>query len=70
MTPAGLLTQEEVNAVMNAPREALPSEVRAWARQNGFTVGDRGHMPKEVLEAYNRKHRKTKAIQKNPWSGA
>jgi Lsr2 len=27
-------------------------EVRAWARENGFTVSDRGRVSGEVLEAY------------------
>jgi hypothetical protein len=38
-----------------APRSAgSPSnaEVRSWARQNGFTVSDRGRVPASVLTAY------------------
>lgn len=27
--------------------------VRAWARENGFTVSDRGRVPGTVLEAYD-----------------
>ncbi|RKR74872.1 Lsr2 family DNA-binding protein [Frondihabitans australicus] len=29
-----------------------PSTVRAWAAANGFTVGVRGRLPKQVLDAY------------------
>jgi DNA polymerase-3 subunit epsilon len=35
-----------------APSEISPSAVRAWARVNGFEVGDRGRLPQEVTEAY------------------
>jgi hypothetical protein len=38
-----------------APRSAgSPSnaEVRSWARQNGFTVSDRGRVPASVVTAY------------------
>lgn len=30
--------------------------VRAWARHNGFTIGDRGRIPAPVLEAYAAAH--------------
>jgi DNA polymerase III subunit epsilon len=30
-----------------------PADVRTWARANGFEVGVRGRLPKEVLDAYN-----------------
>lgn len=30
--------------------------VRAWAAQNGFTVSERGRIPKNVLEAFNEAH--------------
>lgn len=29
------------------------AEVRAWARDNGYQVSDRGRIPNEVLEAYD-----------------
>jgi hypothetical protein len=37
-----------------APRPGPPSnvEVRAWARQNGFTVSDRGRVPASVMTAF------------------
>ncbi|WP_193432350.1 Lsr2 dimerization domain-containing protein [Tessaracoccus aquimaris] len=28
------------------------SEIRAWAKDNGFEVSDRGRIPAGVLEAY------------------
>jgi hypothetical protein len=28
-------------------------DMRTWARNNGFTVGERGRLPKEVVEAYS-----------------
>jgi hypothetical protein len=28
------------------------AEIRAWARQNGFTVSDRGRLPASVLTAF------------------
>ena len=33
-----------------------PSEIRAWARENGYTVPDRGRVSAEVREAYNAAH--------------
>lgn len=29
-----------------------PKEVRAWARENGYDVPDRGRIPSSILEAY------------------
>jgi hypothetical protein len=37
--------QRSVDASSNA-------EVRSWARQNGFTVSDRGRLPASVVTAY------------------
>lgn len=33
-----------------------PSEVRQWARENGFEVGVRGRLHQEVLDAYMAVH--------------
>ena len=33
-----------------------PSEIRAWARDNGFNVPDRGRVAAEVREAYAAAH--------------
>ncbi len=32
------------------------NDVRVWARDNGYTVSDRGRVPAEVREAYDRAH--------------
>lgn len=34
-------------------RKDLP-EVRAWARENGFTISARGRVPADALEAYDK----------------
>ena len=34
------------------PSSPSNAEVRTWARQNGFTVKDRGRLPASVLAAY------------------
>jgi len=34
--------------------------VRSWARENGYTVADRGRMPAEVLTAYKNTHKSQK----------
>ncbi|WP_164662610.1 histone-like nucleoid-structuring protein Lsr2 [Streptomyces sp. RLB3-6] len=36
-------------------RDYEPSEVRAWARQNGYTVPDRARIPKKVLDAWRQR---------------
>lgn len=41
-------------------KTAAPSEVRAWARENGHTVGDRGKMPPAVIAAFNKAHPRRK----------
>ncbi|HEX2893192.1 MAG TPA: Lsr2 family protein [Marmoricola sp.] len=33
-----------------------PADIRAWARDNGFDVPDRGRVSSEVREAYNAAH--------------
>lgn len=32
------------------------ADIRVWARQNGYQVGDRGRMPEEAIAAYNKAH--------------
>jgi hypothetical protein len=34
----------------------ISHEVRDWARAKGFTVGNRGRLPAELIEAYQREH--------------
>ena len=33
-----------------------PSEVKAWARSNGYTVADRGRVPAAIREAFEAAH--------------
>jgi DNA polymerase III subunit epsilon len=35
---------------------ASPVAMRAWARANGYEVGERGRLPAEVADAYRRAH--------------
>lgn len=34
------------------PSSSNASKIREWAKENGYTVGDRGRIPAEVTEAY------------------
>jgi DNA polymerase-3 subunit epsilon len=34
-----------------------PAEIRRWARENGWVVGDRGRLPAPLLDAYAAAHR-------------
>jgi hypothetical protein len=44
-------------------------EVRAWALENGLQVGTRGHLPGDVIKAYNRGRRR-KFQSRNPMSAS
>lgn len=35
---------------------ASPADVRAWAADNGFTVGKRGKFSRDLISAYNKAH--------------
>lgn len=35
---------------------ASPADVRAWAKDNGFTPGDRGKFSQALISAYNKSH--------------
>lgn len=52
----GASTQEAIStmAARNAapPASATSREIRAWARENGWTVSDRGRIPAEVRRAF------------------
>lgn len=39
-----------------AAGSAAPADIRAWARENGWDVPDRGRVSKEVREAYESAH--------------
>lgn len=41
-------------------REATAQEVRDWARQEGYEVGDRGRFSTDVVSAFNAAHRKNR----------
>lgn len=44
------------SASRTAASGAAPSEIRAWARENGFDVPERGRVAAEVREAYAAAH--------------
>lgn len=37
--------------------KAPTSEIRAWAKKEGYEVSDRGRIPADVIEAYNKAKR-------------
>jgi hypothetical protein len=47
-------------------QQVTASEVRAWARRRGYTVGVRGHLSVQVVEAFNRAHRVKAFTNRNP----
>lgn len=47
-------------AVASEPRVA-PAAIRAWAKQNGIAVGERGRLHATVIEAYEQAHQGAKA---------
>lgn len=50
---------------MSAERVTV-HDVRSWARKRGLTVGQRGHLPTAVVDAYNAAHTEQFA-NPNPW---
>jgi hypothetical protein len=40
--------------------------VRAWGRKNGYKVGNRGHLSLDLIDTFNRRHRKQRHTSKNP----
>jgi len=50
-------------------QEATAAEVRAWARKRGIPVGNRGHIDRVVIGAFNRAHRVKQFTSKNPSDG-
>lgn len=51
-----VLPASETAAPVRAGSQVEPAAVRAWARENGFTVSDRGRLPATALTAYRRAH--------------
>jgi DNA polymerase-3 subunit epsilon len=41
------------NANAGAPPAGSPFDIRSWASANGYVVGVRGRLPREVVDAYN-----------------
>lgn len=54
-THPGIMNPGPMTARMTATTPSS-SHVRAWARQHGYAVGDRGRLPEDVQEAYHRAH--------------
>lgn len=54
----GALTGEAISTMSAGnpapPASATPREIRAWARENGWSVSDRGRIPAEVRRAYEK----------------
>lgn len=40
--------------------------VRDWARNQGYEVGNRGHLAQDLIDSFNRRHRKQRYTNKNP----
>ncbi len=61
-TPRPSVTPTPTSLAAPAPqvaRDASPAAVRAWAREQGYDVGERGRLPAEVTAAYHRAHQAT-----------
>jgi hypothetical protein len=43
----------------SASRHAPTRHIRAWAKGQGYPVGDRGALPPDIIRAYNRANRGT-----------
>lgn len=39
-----------------AARSGRIAEIRAWARDNGYKVSERGRVPADIVEAYDKAH--------------
>lgn len=50
--------------------EVHTSEVRAWARENGYDIGARGRLPDEVRAAYAAAHRPARRPSTPPRTAA
>lgn len=54
--PDGFETYTKHHARTELPEGVSRAQVRAWARENGIEVNDRGALPKAVIEAYTTRH--------------
>ena len=50
-----------VTAKPAAKADGRNAEIRKWAQENGFKIGDRGRIKAEIVEAYDKAHADTKA---------
>lgn len=48
--------RKTVSRRSSGPVKANVSDVRTWARDNGYTVNERGRIPASIQEAYDRAH--------------
>ena len=64
-TPAAAAAKSSRSRTAAAPRRSTqphprvpadPTEVRSWARANGYQIGDRGRVPADVRAAYESAH--------------
>lgn len=55
-SPAGGSARAAASAASAAPAGPSASEIRAWARENGWEVPERGRVAAEVREAYAAAH--------------
>ncbi|MBD8078168.1 exonuclease domain-containing protein [Cellulosimicrobium arenosum] len=46
-------THSSASARARTSQEVSPAQIRAWARENGHTVNDRGRLPLDVVHAYH-----------------
>lgn len=55
-TPATRTAARKADAAEVAAQRDQNRKIKEWARENGFSVADRGRLPVEVLGAYNKAH--------------
>ena len=56
-TAAGPLRRRRgpgTSSSLSTERRQHNNAIRAWARQRGYTIGDRGRIPDEIVDAYER----------------
>jgi hypothetical protein len=53
--------KKEVAMPSGNTKAPTTAEIRAWAWEQGYEIGDRGPLPWDVLEAWNNSHRTRKA---------
>jgi hypothetical protein len=51
--------------VTNVLIMADPRQVRAWAQTNGFSLGERGRIPREIMAAFQAKQAELTAVNES-----